>query len=530
MRHLLLPLFLLLSHFVWSQNLHFTTEPQLISATAQSMTFQWATNTPYTEGRLKWGLSPNDLTEIRAIGAGEPSLTLENLMPSTVYYCQFEVKDLASTYTTDIKPFITSSTSSGEMKVFFNFPVDDSFSNGSAPETNSPTALEDQMIQYILSATKTLDICMYNINRKGYVNALKQIAADGVRVRYIAEGSQSNFSLNTNLNFGLLYAETNGIMHNKWLIIDKEIEDKALVVMGAYNFTKSNLFEGYNNMISIQDKSLAEIYTMEFEEMWGGPYDQPDESKSKMGNKKIDNTPHILFINGTKVESYFSPSDQTTQHMVDALKTTDNDLKFGLLVFTHDDLEDVIFDMEAPVQGLIESQYNGTATNQFQAANIPVYDFDEKDRFLHHKYAIIDANSDSDPTVITGSHNWSYSAEYKNDENTLIIHDADIANIFLQEFMARWQTIVAIDDIDNEPVISISPNPVQNYFVLKNNRDVHQTVSIFDCYGGQLEQWSLQPKEHKTVDIQHFPQGVYQLVLVSKSGHIQSKSIIVLPE
>ena len=54
---------------------------------------------------------------------------------------------------------------------------------------------------------------------------------------------------------------------------------------------------------------------------------------------------------------------------------------------------------------------------------------------LHHKYAIADANvSASDPILLTGSHNWSSNAENNSDENTLIIHDATIANIYLQEF------------------------------------------------------------------------------------------------
>jgi phosphatidylserine/phosphatidylglycerophosphate/cardiolipin synthase-like enzyme len=36
--------------------------------------------------------------------------------------------------------------------------------------------------------------------------------------------------------------------------------------------------------------------------------------------------------------------------------------------------------------------------------------------------------------VVTGSYNLTRSAEVQNDENTLIIHDGYIANIFLKEF------------------------------------------------------------------------------------------------
>ena len=53
---------------------------------------------------------------------------------------------------------------------------------------------------------------------------------------------------------------------------------------------------------------------------------------------------------------------------------------------------------------------------------------------LHHKYCIIDhSDVESDPLVITGSHNWSSTAENVNDENTVIVHDARVAVKLLEE-------------------------------------------------------------------------------------------------
>jgi phosphatidylserine/phosphatidylglycerophosphate/cardiolipin synthase-like enzyme len=39
-----------------------------------------------------------------------------------------------------------------------------------------------------------------------------------------------------------------------------------------------------------------------------------------------------------------------------------------------------------------------------------------------------------DETVILGSYNFSQSAETRNDENVLIIHDAAVAGRFVEEF------------------------------------------------------------------------------------------------
>jgi hypothetical protein len=52
---------------------------------------------------------------------------------------------------------------------------------------------------------------------------------------------------------------------------------------------------------------------------------------------------------------------------------------------------------------------------------------------------VVDQNAPtSDPLVFTGSHNWSAAADNDNDENTLIIHDATIANIYYQNFVKRF--------------------------------------------------------------------------------------------
>jgi hypothetical protein len=58
---------------------------------------------------------------------------------------------------------------------------------------------------------------------------------------------------------------------------------------------------------------------------------------------------------------------------------------------------------------------------------------------MHHKYMIVDQNAPaSDPLVLTGSHNWSAAAANDNDENTVIVHDATIANLYYQNFVKRF--------------------------------------------------------------------------------------------
>ncbi|HIP88190.1 MAG TPA: DUF1669 domain-containing protein, partial [Anaerolineales bacterium] len=48
---------------------------------------------------------------------------------------------------------------------------------------------------------------------------------------------------------------------------------------------------------------------------------------------------------------------------------------------------------------------------------------------MHHKVFVVD-----DQTVVTGSFNFTLSAEEQNDENVLILHDAEVAAAYAEEF------------------------------------------------------------------------------------------------
>jgi phosphatidylserine/phosphatidylglycerophosphate/cardiolipin synthase-like enzyme len=65
----------------------------------------------------------------------------------------------------------------------------------------------------------------------------------------------------------------------------------------------------------------------------------------------------------------------------------------------------------------------------FQAAGIPVL-VDRKHAIAHNKIMILDSE-----TVITGSFNFTFAAEYHNAENLLVIDDPATASLFT----ANWQ-------------------------------------------------------------------------------------------
>ncbi|MFN4218007.1 MAG: phospholipase D-like domain-containing protein [Candidatus Bipolaricaulia bacterium] len=52
---------------------------------------------------------------------------------------------------------------------------------------------------------------------------------------------------------------------------------------------------------------------------------------------------------------------------------------------------------------------------------------------MHHKFAVVDSS-----VVITGSYNWTTSAQTRNEENLLVIHSPELAQAFEQEFQKLW--------------------------------------------------------------------------------------------
>ncbi|MCM1141012.1 MAG: phospholipase D-like domain-containing protein [Muribaculum sp.] len=57
----------------------------------------------------------------------------------------------------------------------------------------------------------------------------------------------------------------------------------------------------------------------------------------------------------------------------------------------------------------------------------------ERGGIMHRKYCVIDNH-----VVITGSYNWSDNAEFRNDENVLIVQDWKSANESTKNFNEQW--------------------------------------------------------------------------------------------
>ena len=157
-------------------------------------------------------------------------------------------------------------------------------------------------------------------------------------------------------------------------------------------------------------------------------------------------------MDGVKVQSYFSPSDGTTSRIAKTLSKAEKSINGAIMTFTRRDLADTVIAVKNRNRKarlvLSNDTDSGTQFSYLQSNGVDIRLKGFTNGLLHHKYAIVDAEPFGyTPYVITGSHNWSSSAENSNDENTLIIQDDQIANFYLQEFAARYYEAGGTDSI-----------------------------------------------------------------------------------
>ncbi len=467
------------------------TAPVTVSNISTSgFTLSWGTDNTGTS-EIKYGNTPAlELGYLPDNGAGTShTYTITGRTPSEILYIMAFSVNGSDTAKSNIGTYITASLSSGDIKMYFNRSVDNTVSTGT-DAIQLDHAIDDTLIKYIERAQESIDFTIYNFNNSGISNisaALNAAYDRGVVVRVIYDSDQGNSGIGElNAGIGRLPDPiegypTYGIMHNKFVIFDANSSDPNVPVVwtGSTNFTDGQINTDPNNVIILQDQSLAKAYTLEFNEMYGSTGPQPDQAKSKFGPDKTNNTPHEFVIGGHRVESYFSPSDGTTAKILAAINSADQDLSVAAMIITRNELAYAIrdrFNAGVTAKVLVNDDNDpsmATVKATLESSLGANFRKTGESGIMHHKYLIVDNSTPaSDPLLLTGSHNWSSSAEYRNDENTLIVHDATVVNEYFQEFTERFKHGVLIVDAPDctHDYVSMNKGDSINYNVTANDQ------------------------------------------------------------
>src|SRR6185295_9396537 len=137
---------------------------------------------------------------------------------------------------------------------------------------------------------------------------------------------------------------------------------------------------------------------------------------------------------GVPVAVYFSPQDGVAKYVLQRIDAATRSIHFMTFSYTDDTIAAaMIAKVKAglTVRGVFEKQNaggSGAEFNRLKAGGVDVLE-DGNCYILHHKVIVIDER-----TVITGSYNFTSSAEKDNDENLVIVDDPNLARAYLDEF------------------------------------------------------------------------------------------------
>ncbi len=295
----------------------------------------------------------------------------------------------------------------------------------------SPT-MEKALQAFIESATKTLDVCVFDMNLPEVAQALLAAQSRGVKVRVVLDrdNAAKAYDIEDELaemeKRGMLTRAHNrsGLMHNKFMIADG-----IRVWTGSYNFTRNCSRFNDNHAIVLENKQLAENYEMEWKEMFEGRH----------GKRFAYPTPHPkINMGGTIIQNYFTPEDDVRGAIVAEMAKATNEIAMMAFSFTDRALTDAI--QEAMGRGvramvLLDSglaRHPGANTRELMemGANVRM----SPGVRLHHKVIVIDRE-----TVVLGSANFSAAAFDRNDENVLIVRAPHFAQAMLREAIRCWR-------------------------------------------------------------------------------------------
>lgn len=287
----------------------------------------------------------------------------------------------------------------------------------------NPLSLDRRLKQFLSSAKKSLYCAFYEFEWQEAAEILVKQHQAGVDVRIVSDADYKDRpAIQTCIKAGIpvIFDEREPFMHNKFCVADGE-----RVWTGSTNVTENCLFRNNNNSLWLESAELADDYTTEFGELFA----------KKFGGRSPRNTPHpIVTIDGYTLECYFAPEDDVEEQIVSEIRTAQRGIDVMAFSFTSKPIAEAMAKRikdGVTVRSLFDDRAMGAeASRDDYLASQGARVFKDANRYaMHDKIIIIDGE-----TVVTGSYNFTASANAKNDENALILHDPEAARIYTREF------------------------------------------------------------------------------------------------
>ena len=315
-----------------------------------------------------------------------------------------------------------------EWQLYFNQP------DASASPGEYTDGLEARLAQAMDRARSTLDIAAFSLDSDSLRDAIGRAHGRGVAVRVVSDDahgidSEDDSHLRDLRRAGLAVRDDgrSGLMHNKFVIIDQR-----RVWTGSWNFTVNGSYRNNNNAISLASAEAAAAFQAEFDEMF---------ERGEYGKRSRDQGIVTVALDEGEIDILFAPEGDALVTLLEEIARASESIRFMTFVFSLEALAEAMLlqaaTMDVEIEGVFEARNSTASWSMMPALHCAGASVrqDGNPYILHHKVIIIDER-----TVITGSFNFSRSAAERNDENILIIRQADIAGLYLDEWRRIWDS------------------------------------------------------------------------------------------
>lgn len=308
----------------------------------------------------------------------------------------------------------------GFWEVYFTAPLNTRDRKQFVGGTDVPIA------RAIDNVKNTLDIAAFEWDNEVITKAVLDAVNRGVTVRMVADNEHTVDDDSSTIleleaaGVPIVYDNRSAFMHNKFMIMDS-----LAVWTGSTNWTMNGVYRNYNNLLMLRSRQAVQFYQAEFDEMFTDKKFGPRSTKGNGGSFTQEGIP---------ISVYFASEDDVITPIITEINAAQKSVRFMAFSFTQDPPGQALLARSragVTVEGVFEKTGSETAASELRplfCAGLDVRQ-DGYGGIMHHKVFIID-----DITVITGSFNFSDNATGSNDENLVIIKDADLAKQYVDEF------------------------------------------------------------------------------------------------
>ncbi len=150
------------------------------------------------------------------------------------------------------------------------------------------------------------------------------------------------------------------------------------------------------------------------------------------------------------VQACFSPQGKCSSYILRELEQAKKEILLAIYAFTSDELANAIVQARkrgVSVQVVVDREFDAAtekSKGKFleaqkvllrRVAGLKAGATDREAGLMHQKFAVIDRR-----LVLTGSYNWTHSADTLNDENLLLFRDAGpLAEEYRKVFFRLWE-------------------------------------------------------------------------------------------